>query len=65
LVNALPRQARDKRRENSKKDPGSQVSPTTVALIAEEIAATGEKTPLFGRFYTKNELFTKTGSGRT
>jgi hypothetical protein len=30
-----------------------------------EASATGEKTPLFGRFYTKNEHFTKTGSGQT
>ena len=25
----------------------------------------GEKTPPFGRFYTKTEHFTKTGSGQT
>jgi hypothetical protein len=52
------------------------LSPKIVLSVLDAAAASGfkvmmdmtfpgEKTPLFGRFYTKHHLFTKPGSGQT
>jgi hypothetical protein len=63
----LPRQARDKHRENSKK---STVFLLQRAHAREAEDATprdqgGKKTPLFAPFIYKSHPFTKTGSGQT
>ena len=50
----LPRQARDKHRENSKK-----------GTFSRRHSARCEKRHLFAPFIYKNEYFTKTGSGQT
>jgi hypothetical protein len=56
----LPRQARDKHREDSKKDAFLQ-DPRDRDTLGES----GKKTRLCAPFYTKNDHFAKTGSGQT
>eukprot|EP01046_Picozoa_sp_COSAG06_P016425 COSAG06_NODE_1087_length_10749_cov_1130.191174_7_plen_60_part_00 len=56
----LPRQARDKHRENSKTDRflvGDHDAPLALPGMRKRV--------FFAPFYTKNAHFTKTGSGQT
>jgi hypothetical protein len=66
----LPRQAREKHGKSQKGTPFVQVDVDAIAPADDgegPVAAqsTGEKTHLLRHFYTKNDQFTKTGSGQT
>jgi hypothetical protein len=67
----LPRQARDKHREENSKNRLAQLNELAALVDADGDGTItiwefcGAKTPLFAPFIYKNDHFTKTGSGQT
>jgi hypothetical protein len=62
-IDALPRQAQDKRKKSPDSTERRRGASASVSRMLQDTRTTGEKTALFVHFLYKNDHFTKTGSG--